>query len=71
MIPDLNKASGPRSKCSCGHTGDGPNSQHASLRVGGLYELGAGECMVKGCPCNRFTWVSWRDEFIERHPGVK
>ena len=39
----------PRSRCTCGHVGDGPNSQHLGL-------MGHGACSVKGCDCQKFTW---------------
>jgi hypothetical protein len=50
-----------RSMCECGHTGDGPCSQHASLvteKDGMVVEDGHGGCKV--CNCDRFTW----DDFL-------
>jgi len=51
----------PKSICTCGHTGDGPNSQHADR-----YGLGHGACKVEGCNCKQFTW----DKFIEKGKDV-
>jgi hypothetical protein len=48
---------GPRSFCECGHTGDGPNSQHADSVHGAR---GHGKCLYRDCPCGKFTW----DRFI-------
>ena len=59
---------GPKSICSCGHTGDGPNSQHADR-----YAEGHGFCQVTGpdkattCSCRQFTWVKWTPEFAKHH----
>ena len=39
----------PRSRCTCGHTGDGPHSQHYGI-------IGHGACAVKDCECTKFTW---------------
>lgn len=46
-----------KSICLCGHTGDGPGSQHANT----LAE-GHGPCMVNKCTCLKFTWARWRDD---------
>ena len=51
----------PKSICTCGHTGDGPNSQHADR-----YGIGHGACTVEGCNCKQFTW----DRFIEEEKDV-
>jgi hypothetical protein len=48
----------PMSVCTCGHTGDGGNSQHER----GGFQHGHGRCAVKGCNCPQFTWVRWTDE---------
>jgi hypothetical protein len=48
----------PASVCKCGHTGDGPNSQHNNTT-----EAGHGMCLVDGCECMGFTW----DHFTEKH----
>lgn len=45
----------PKSKCRCGHTGDGGNSQHGN----DLFSLGHGRCHHPGCVCKRFTWSNW------------
>jgi len=50
----------PKSKCACGHTGDGGNSQHDNA----LFELGHGACKVPGCKCKRFTWAGWLSAFV-------
>jgi hypothetical protein len=44
-----------RSRCYCGHTGDGNPSQHYGL-------VGHGPCSLPGCECKKFTWK----EFIEK-----
>jgi len=44
----------PMSNCTCGHTGDGANSQHEDLMPGGH-----GQCKIPDCNCKRFTWASW------------
>jgi|PlaIllAssembly_1097288.scaffolds.fasta_scaffold14217_4 hypothetical protein len=53
----------PRSFCVCGHTGDGPNSEHEDTNL----ESGHGPC--KECMCERFTWerfAVWYDILMER-----
>lgn len=48
----------PKSRCKCGHTGDGGNSQHGGL-------LGHGSCNGPTaktgvpCPCTKFSWHVW------------
>lgn len=42
----------PKSVCSCGHTGDGPNSQHEIH-----FQQGHGKCML--CDCPKFTWAGF------------
>ena len=49
---------GPKSLCGCGHTGDGPHSEHAAR-----FAEGHGPC--KRCACKQFTWESW----IEKRKG--
>jgi len=44
---------GPTSRCTCGHTGDGPRSQHDDR-----YAKGHGACLVDGCLCMQFSWAS-------------
>lgn len=52
---------GGRSVCSCGHLGDGDDSQH--LGVGTPFGAGGhGACTVPGCECQKFTWVGWKPE---------
>lgn len=43
---------GPMSVCTCGHTGDGRNSQHYDTVA-----LGHGACKI--CTCKKFTWSRW------------
>ena len=43
---------GAKSICQCGHTGDGPQSDHAG-------SLGHHGCMIQGCGCQRFAWGRW------------
>lgn len=50
----LGRTIGGKSFCTCGHTGDGPKSQHGG-------EIGHGSCMVKGCKCEKFTWKEFID----------
>jgi len=50
----------PKSVCTCGHTGDGPFSQHHSNHE---FSLGHGACRVMNCPCAKFTWKGWTREF--------
>jgi hypothetical protein len=57
------KFDGPRSVCACGHTGDGPDSQHEAGTLS-LAE-GHGACTVEGCDCDRFAWKAFRPEFQE------
>jgi len=52
----------PHSICTCGHTGDGPDSDHSSSRL----VLGHGRCTVPGCQCQQFTWRAWTPEFQEK-----
>jgi hypothetical protein len=47
----------PLSICECGHTGDGANSEHATI-----FQYGHGACNVDGCNCKQFTWVKWTAE---------
>lgn len=48
---------GGKSICSCGHLGDGVNSQHQDT-----FQAGHGRCRMPGCDCSRFTWVAWNRE---------
>ena len=54
-------ANRPKSICSCGHTGDGPNGAH----TGGLLNPGHGACTVPGCPCEGFTWTAFQTAFAD------
>ena len=44
-----------KSICRCGHTGDGPNSEHDAR-----YAEGHGPCLR--CDCPQFTWARYRKE---------
>lgn len=58
---------GPRSKCTCGHTGDGPCSEHATrIENGTVLDTGHGSCMVEGCDCQQFTWAEFLPEWVDR-----
>lgn len=46
----------PRSVCSCGHTGDGPDSEHVASITDGH-----GPC--KMCNCPGFCWDTWSKAF--------
>lgn len=48
----------PKSQCSCGHTGDGENSQHADT-----VQIGHGKCMVRDCECKKFSWFGFLPHF--------
>ena len=57
----------PKSICTCGHTGDGEDSQHEGQVVGPLHlNNGHGSCKVKGCDCQQFTWKEFLPWFEER-----
>ncbi len=43
-------------KCSCGHSGDAPYSDHENTP----YAQGHGKCIL--CDCEKFTWVGWIDD---------
>lgn len=48
----------PRSRCRCGHTGDGPNSEHFGTDTSfGPLNNGHGVCKIQGCRCIQFTWA--------------
>lgn len=58
---------GPKSRCTCGHSGDGPDSEHRTTDPTHCVQFeGKGACTVAGCKCKQFTWISWLPEF-ERH----
>jgi hypothetical protein len=49
---------GPRSFCTCGHLGDGPESHH-----GDDLQPGHGAC--RRCDCQQFSWRRWTLQFGE------
>lgn len=48
----------PKSLCTCGHTGDGVGSDHATVLL-----PGSGACMEDDCSCDHFHWAGWTPEF--------
>lgn len=73
---------GPKSVCICGHTGDGPNSEHGRsygdatdiLTVESLAKMtdGTGACEHQSCrPCDRFRWAKFTPEFQEALDKLK
>lgn len=56
-----------KSLCTCGHTGDGPNSNHFD----GGFVQGHEACRVKDCGCPRFTWTAWCAEFAAALNKIK
>jgi len=64
----VDKTAGGKSKCSCGHTGDGGGSQHEDT-----VQAGHGKCRM--CNCQKFTWVEFLpgavEEIKKNKPGVK
>jgi len=61
-VPEGVRFYGPKSICTCGHTGDGTISQHHSSP----FAPGHDECKVKDCVCVKFTWKGWTKEYKER-----
>lgn len=60
----------PKALCYCGHTGDGPNSQHAERQMPdgeSVRDNGHGKCTVEGCGCPIFT----RHHFIVKRQRGK
>ena len=55
-----------KSRCYCGHTGEGRNSQH-----GDFYADGQGDCRVNGCACARFKWKEWMPRTLKALRGFK
>lgn len=51
-------ASELKSVCTCGHIGDGPDSQHADSTIA----AGHGGCTVDGCDCEQFTWAKFLND---------
>lgn len=54
----MNTFHGPKSKCYCGHTGDGPGSQHDD-------EITPGHGKCKECACTQFSWKGYTDAYRE------
>jgi len=57
-----------KSLCECGHTGDGPGSDHGETWF--ALADGHGPCQVPGCACSQFTWVGWTlpfSRFLQAH----
>jgi len=56
---------GPRSVCTCGHSGDVSAEEAFKNLVqtehGGL--IGHGPCKVPGCDCRKFTWAKFLPAF--------
>lgn len=52
---------GPKSICTCGHTGDGEESEHYGLMLidstskGSGIQYGMGICSITGCQCEKFV----------------
>lgn len=55
---DTSKYGEPKSHCTCGHSGDGANSDHYDS-----FQLGHGRCKIPGCKCGHFTWAGFYPEF--------
>ena len=55
----------PKSLCYCGHTGDGPGSDHMGLNGHGRCVAAASDSYGNPCRCNQFTWKEWLPEFVE------
>ena len=58
----------PVQRCSCGHSGDAPQSGHQNVAVSGLTNFGQGPCKAVGCPCTWFTWTCRIDERVLEAP---
>ena len=54
----MKEYTGPRSLCSCGHLGDGPNSDHGASDLG---TPGHGKC--NKCDCKIFSWNKFTNEY--------
>lgn len=52
---------GPKSRCVCGHVGDGPDSQHEE----GIVLSGHGRCFFPHCGCRRFSFYKALPMFEE------
>lgn len=50
MARKFNRSKG--SRCTCGHVGDKPESDHRDL-----FQSGHGPCRL--CKCGRFRWRNW------------
>jgi hypothetical protein len=76
MAPDLHRENlertralsaawrGPKSRCRCGHSGDGTNSAHLGL-------FGHGRCDIAGCDCSKFSWAAYLPAFNTALLGVQ
>lgn len=51
---------GPKSVCSCGHDGDGTDTDHAKSGLA----PGHGMCLVPGCPCRKFRWKKHTSTYL-------
>lgn len=58
---------GPASLCECGHTGDGPTSQHVNRLADHTIPAGRGHgyCLVRGCKCEKFRWAKFLPAFLK------
>lgn len=48
----------PKSICTCGHTGDGAQSQHTGFGGHGACIFDGGAC------CGQFSWARWTPEYV-------
>lgn len=55
MLRNLPGNAAPRSRCICGHTGDGAHSEHSDF-ITTQRAPGHGHCTVDGCMCFQFSW---------------
>lgn len=46
-----------KSKCTCGHLGDGIGSEHFNTM-----QPGHGMCVARNCDCTKFSWNGWAGE---------
>jgi hypothetical protein len=67
---------GPKSICTCGHTGDGDESEHYDLvfdESGSKLQLGRGICNIVGCDCEAFIFSRYTkkyEHFLESNKKV-
>ena len=64
----MNQLNEPKSICTCGHTGDGPGSQHLS----GILQAGHGRCAMLECQntCPQFTWKKFLPGIVEEFKAI-